>query len=52
LGIDEDEIDDLIFEEGEYAPKEGMKLMALPNVHSMNYFTPDFGTTYERIFGG
>jgi hypothetical protein len=39
LGIDDDEIDDLIFEE-ETAPKQGIKWMALARVHTSNFFCP------------
>jgi hypothetical protein len=38
LGIDEDEIDDLVFEEEESAPKEGIKWMALARVHTTHFF--------------
>jgi hypothetical protein len=34
LGIEDDEIDDLIFEEEESAPKQGIKWMALARVHT------------------
>jgi hypothetical protein len=36
LGIDEDEIDDLIFEDTDL-PKEGIKWMALARVHTTNW---------------
>jgi hypothetical protein len=39
LGIEEDEIDDLVFEETDI-PKEGIKWMALAKVHTTNYFSP------------
>jgi hypothetical protein len=42
---DEDEIDDLIFEDEETAPKEGIKWMALARVHTSNYFSPQ---TFEQ----
>ncbi|KAK1682888.1 hypothetical protein QYE76_043736 [Lolium multiflorum] len=45
LGIDEEEIDDLVFEEEADAPKEGIKWMALAKVHSMNFFSPQ---TFEQ----
>jgi hypothetical protein len=45
LGIEEDEADDLIFEEEEAAPKEGIKWMALARVHTENYFSPQ---TFEQ----
>jgi hypothetical protein len=45
LGIDDNEIDDLIFEEEEAAPKQGMKWTALARVHTSNYFSPQ---TFEQ----
>jgi hypothetical protein len=36
LGIDDDEIDDLVFEETDL-PKEGIKWMAIARVHTSNY---------------
>jgi hypothetical protein len=39
LGIDKDEIDDLIFEDKEEAPKEGIKWLALARVHTTNFFS-------------
>jgi hypothetical protein len=45
LGIEEDEIDDLIFEEEDSVPKEGMKWLALAKVHTSNYFSPQ---TFEQ----
>jgi hypothetical protein len=36
LGIEDDEIDGLIFVEEETAPKEGIKRMALVRVHTSN----------------
>jgi hypothetical protein len=45
LGIEEDEIDNLIFEEEEEAPKEGIKWMALAKVHTENLFSP---LTFEQ----
>jgi hypothetical protein len=39
LGIDKDEIDDLIFEDEEEAPKEGIKWSALARVHTTNFFS-------------
>jgi hypothetical protein len=39
LGIDEDEIDDLIFEDEEEAPKKGIKWLALARVHTTNFFS-------------
>lgn len=45
LGIDDDEIDDLIFEDKETAPKAGIKWLALPRVHTSNYFSP---LTFEQ----
>jgi hypothetical protein len=40
LGIEEEEIDDLVFEEEEAAPKEGIKWMALARVHTAKFFSP------------
>jgi hypothetical protein len=40
LGIEDDEFDDLVFEDEEDAPKEGIKWMALAKVHTANYFSP------------
>jgi hypothetical protein len=40
LGIKDDEIDDLVFEEEESAPEEGVKWMALVRVHASKYFSP------------
>jgi hypothetical protein len=40
MGIDEDDFDDLVFEEDEAAPKQGIKWMALLKVHSANQFSP------------
>jgi hypothetical protein len=45
LGIEEDEIDDLVFEEEESAPKQGIKSMALAKVHTTNLFSP---LTFEQ----
>jgi hypothetical protein len=45
LGIDDDEIDDLIFEEEDTAPKQGIKWMALARVHTSNFFSPQ---TFEQ----
>jgi hypothetical protein len=45
LGIDEDELDDLVFEDEEEAPKEGLKWLALARVHTENYFSPQ---TFEQ----
>jgi hypothetical protein len=39
LGIDKDEIDDLIFEDEEEAPKEGIKWPALARVHTTKFFS-------------
>jgi hypothetical protein len=39
LGIEEDELDDLIFEEEESISKE-IKWMALAKVHTTNFFSP------------
>jgi hypothetical protein len=40
LGIEDDELDDLVFEEEESAPKQGMKWMALARVYTANNFSP------------
>ncbi|KAK1629311.1 hypothetical protein QYE76_003626 [Lolium multiflorum] len=40
LGIEDDELDDLVFEEEESAPKQGIKWMALAKVHTANNFSP------------
>jgi hypothetical protein len=45
LGIEEDEIDDLVFEDEVDAPKEGMKWTALARVHTSNPFSPQ---TFEQ----
>lgn len=45
LGIEEDEIDDLVFEEDDAAPKVGIKWMALARVHTSNPFSPH---TFEQ----
>jgi hypothetical protein len=45
LGIEEEEFDDLVFEEEEEAPKEGLKWMALARVHTSNFFIPQ---TFEQ----
>jgi hypothetical protein len=39
LGFDEDEVDDLIFEEENDEPLEGIKWVALVRVHTTNYFS-------------
>jgi hypothetical protein len=49
LGIDEDEIDDLVFEEEADAPKDGIKWMALVKVHSMNFFSPQTFEQHMRV---
>ena len=45
LGLEEDEIDDFVFEEEESAPKLGMKWMTLAKVHTSNQFSP---ITFEQ----
>jgi hypothetical protein len=40
LGIEDDEFDDLVFEDEEDTPKEGIKWMSLAKVHTANYFSP------------
>jgi hypothetical protein len=49
LGIEDDEFDDLVFEEEEDAPKEGMKWMALAKVHTANYFSPQTFEQHMRV---
>jgi hypothetical protein len=49
LGIDEDEIDDLVFEEEADASKDGIKCMALVKVHSMNFFSPQTFEQHMRV---
>ena len=39
LGIEEEEYDDLVFEDDEMAPKQGMKWLALVKVHTSNPFS-------------
>jgi hypothetical protein len=48
LGIDEDEIDDLIFEDTDL-PKEGIKWMALARVHTTNFFSPQTFEQHMRV---
>jgi hypothetical protein len=48
LGIEEDEIDDLVFEETDI-PKEGIKWMALAKVHTTNYFSPQSFEQHMRV---
>jgi hypothetical protein len=45
LGLEEDELDDLVFEEEDSAPKQGIKWMALVKVHTNNQFSP---MTFEK----
>jgi hypothetical protein len=45
LGLDEEELDDLVFGEEEFAPKQGMKWMALLKIHTTNQFSP---VTFEQ----
>jgi hypothetical protein len=45
LGLEEDELNDLVFEEEEFAPKQGMKWMALLRIHTTNQFRP---ITFEQ----
>jgi hypothetical protein len=45
LGIKDDKIDDLVFEDEEDTPKEGIKWMSLAKVHTANYFSPQ---TFEQ----
>jgi hypothetical protein len=45
LGIEEDELDDLVFEDEDSAPRQGIKWMALAKVHTTNPFSP---ITFEQ----
>jgi hypothetical protein len=45
LGIEEDEYDDLVLDEEEGAPNQGIKWMALVKVHTSNYFSSQ---TFEQ----
>jgi hypothetical protein len=45
LGIEDDEFDDLVYEEEQDAPKQGLKWMALARVHTTNVFSPQ---TFEQ----
>ena len=49
LIFDKDEIDDVVFEEEETAPKEGIKWLALARVHTSNYFSPQTFEQHMRI---
>jgi hypothetical protein len=49
LGIDEDEIDDLVFEDEEDVLKQGMKWMALARVHTANSFSPQTFEQHMRV---
>jgi hypothetical protein len=49
LGIEDDEIDDLVFEEEEAALKEAIKWMALARVHTMNFFSPQTFEQHMRL---
>jgi hypothetical protein len=46
--IEEDEIDDLVFEETDL-PKEGIKWMAIAKVHTSNYFSPQMFEQHMRV---
>jgi hypothetical protein len=48
LGIEEDEIDDLVFEETDL-PKEGIKWMAISKVHTSNYFSLQTFEQHMRV---
>jgi hypothetical protein len=47
--MDEDEIDDRIFEEKIEVPKEGIKWSALARVHITNYFSPQNFDQHMRV---
>ncbi|KAK1680255.1 hypothetical protein QYE76_041103 [Lolium multiflorum] len=49
VGIEDDEFDDLVFEDEEDAPKEGIKWMALAKVHTTNYFSPQTFEQHMRV---
>jgi hypothetical protein len=49
LRIEEEEIDDLVFEEEEAAPKEGIMWMALTKVHTANFFSLQTFEQHMRI---
>jgi hypothetical protein len=49
LGIEDDEIDDLVFEDEEDAPVGGIKWMALVKVHTMNYFSAQTFEQHMRV---
>jgi 1,4-dihydroxy-2-naphthoyl-CoA synthase len=49
LGIEEYEIDDLIFEDETDTPKEGIKWMALARVRKTNYFRPQTFEHHMRV---
>jgi hypothetical protein len=49
LGIEEDDFDDLVFEEEEDAPKEGIKWMALARVHTTNFFSTQTFELHMRV---
>jgi hypothetical protein len=49
LGIGEGDFDDVVFEEIEDAPKEGLKWMALARVHTTNYFSASMFEQHMRV---
>jgi hypothetical protein len=49
LGIEDDEIDDLVFEDEADAPVGGIKWMALVKVHTMNYFSSQTFEQHMRV---
>jgi hypothetical protein len=49
LGIEEEEFDDLVFEDEEEAPKEGLKWMALARVLTSNFFSPQTFEQHMRV---
>jgi hypothetical protein len=49
LGIEEDEFEDLVFEEEEEAPKQGLKWMALAKVHTRIVFSPQTFEQHMRV---
>jgi hypothetical protein len=49
LGIEDDEIDDLVFEDEVDVPKTGMKWTALARVHTTNYFSVQTFEQHMRV---
>jgi hypothetical protein len=49
LGIDDDEIDDLVFEDEVDAPLGGIKRMALVKVHTSNFYSAQTSEQHMRV---